>query len=49
MQMVYGIYPMTVSTVTSYEGFFAVFVKYFLTLKHLKDCMFVTSKVSRRA
>lgn len=41
MQMVYGTPPMTVSTVTS---FFAVFVKCFVTLKHLKDCMFVTLK-----
>lgn len=42
--MVYGSSPITVSTVISYKGFFAVFVKYFLTLKYLKDHMFVTLK-----
>lgn len=42
MQMMYGISPLTVSTVTSYNDFFAVFVKYFLTPKYFKDCMFVT-------
>lgn len=44
MQMMYGISPITVSTVTSYKGIFSVFVKYFLTPKYLKDCMFVTLK-----
>lgn len=44
MQMTYGISPVIGRTVTSYKGFFALFVKYFLIAKYLKDCMFVTLK-----